>query len=131
MESNSKTISVNTTGRNSDNSTGNISIEGDNRARSKGNHDPKGSAAAGETLTVATIAQGVGAAAAIERGVGGQGGREALPVGSGTGVEVRGDGDEEDEKTNAAVFRIDPKLESDLLKLFGQADQVDAAFKVG
>lgn len=40
-------------------------------------------------------------------------------------------GDRQASEGGPGAWKIDPKLESDLLKLFGQADQVDAAFKVG
>lgn len=48
-------------------------------------------------------------------------GKEASAVG----------GDANPDSRDGGALSIDPKLENDLLKLFGQADQVDAAFKVG
>lgn len=56
----------------------------------------------------------------------------AADLAGGGGGEIAGasEGGGKEEEGAGEAWRMDRKLENDLLKLFGQADQVDAAFKV-
>lgn len=85
-----------------------------------------GAAAAEEKGAAASMA---GAAAAVARGEGGGGGGFELGKGR-TAEAAREEWNTDTVGVGGGSWKMDRKLENDLLKLFGQADQVDAAFKV-
>ena len=87
----------------------------------------RGRAAAAEEKGAA--ASMAGAAAAVARGEGGGGGGFELGKGR-TAEAAREEWNTDTVGVGGGSWKMDRKLENDLLKLFGQADQVDAAFKV-
>lgn len=102
-------------------------LDGLNRKRASAgrdaNADSVGMNPGNENTTAAFPSHQGNETAAVQKGTGLEGKAPAVENENGEAGGTGGAGQ--------ASWKIDPKLENDLVKLFGQANQVDGAFKVG